>query len=201
MSVPTRESGFTLIEVLVALFVFSVLSAATLQALTSTLRAREGVDRGLERIEALAVLDRTLRDDLRHATTRPTRDAFGTPEPVSMELYGPTELLTFTRTGRANPEGAAPRGDLMRVSYDVEDGEFIRRTPALPTPAVNTPVAERALMDGIASLVVEGERAGRPVAQLRLPAGGPLDIDTLTFTFEFETGETLVHTVEVGAAS
>ena len=197
----SRESGFTLIEVLVALFVFSVLSAATLQALTSTLRAREGVDRGLARIEALAVLDRTLRDDLRHATTRPTRDAFGTPEPVSLELYGPTELLTFTRTGRSNPEGAAPRGDLMRVSYDVENGAFVRRTPALPTPAVNTPIAERVLMDGVASLVIEGEREGRPVTQIRLPAGGPLDLDTLRFTFEFDGGDTLVHVVEVGAAS
>ena len=198
MTEPSSESGFTLVEVLVALMVFSLLSAATIQSLTSTLRARDGVDRALERAENVAVLDRTLRDDLANLSLRPASDAFGTPIPTALELYGPVHLLSFSRGGRANPEGAVARTDQLRVSYDLEGSDFIRRTPALGTPTSSTPVLERVLLRDVRSVDVEGIFRGRPVTQVRVPPNGPANVDTLTFAFELESGTTLTHVIEVG---
>ena len=201
-SLPTKESGFTLVEMLVALFAFAILSAASTAVLTSAFRAKRGIDTSIASVEDLAVLDTLLRQDFDNLSLRPTRDAFGAREPISLQLYAPDNaLIRFTRTGRANPEGLAPRGDLMRVSYHLEDGQLIRRSPALPTPSTDTPVTERIMLSGIRNLELTAFSGTQEVLQVSVPAGSDPDLaeapDRLRFRFELESGGTLTQLVRL----
>ena len=194
----TRDAGFTLVEVLMALFVFSILSTATMAAMTSTIRTKDAAKAANERIEDIARFDRLLRQDLAAVTTRATRDAYGTQDLASFQTYTPDgALLTFTRSGRDNPGGAAPRGDLMRVSYRLLDDQLIRETPALPTPAINTPVQERVVLDGVERIDITASLAGRDLLQVNVPPDGTELPTQITFEIETERGP-LNHVVRVG---
>jgi general secretion pathway protein J len=181
-----RDDGFTLMEVLVSLFIFAVLSAATLQAMTTAFRTRDGVDRSLERMEEVRTLDLLFRQDMKNIITRPTRDSFGTTEPVSLQAYAPDgSLLVFTRGGRSNPQGLAPRGDVMRVAYRLEGDELIRETPTLPTPAINTPFQRRVILSGVRSANITAYAQNRQLLQLALAPTSP-DLPT-RIELELET--------------
>jgi len=201
MDNPRPDSGFTLIEMLVALFAFAILSAASTAVLTSTFAAKRNIDAAIERTEDLALFDTLLRQDFANLTTRPTRDAFGALEPVSLQLYtSDNTLIRFTRTGRANPQGLAPRGDLMRISYTLDDGRLLRRSPALPTPAADTPITERVMLDGIRSLDVTAFAGTDELLQVNVPINVPPGAgipDRLLFMIELDSGDTLTQLVRL----
>jgi len=169
-----RDNGFTLMEVLVSLFIFAILSAATLQAMTSTFRTRDNVDQALERMDEVRTLDLLFRQDMENIITRPTRDSFGTLERVSLQSYAPDgSLLVFTRGGRSNPEGLAPRGDVMRVAYRLEGDELVRETPNLPTPAINTPISRRVMLSGVRTANITAYAQSRTLLQLSVAPDSP----------------------------
>jgi len=120
---PQRSSGFTLVEVLVSLLVFSLLAAtayASLNALTRVAddyRARSEDLAGLQR--AVATLDA----DLRQLTSRLGRDREGRVLPV---LQGGPASMLGRRAGRANP-AALPRSQLQQVRWLVSPGGLVRQ--------------------------------------------------------------------------
>ena|SRR5579859_6593855 len=117
-----RARGFSLVEVLVALVVFSVMAALAYGGLNAVARtrtelaAREDAFHGLMRI--VGTLDR----DLREAVARPVLDGNGKPLPA---LLGTAGMIEFTRLGFANPQ-AEPRANLERVVYAL-DGKDLKR--------------------------------------------------------------------------
>ena len=195
---PRGDSGFTLVEVLVALAVFSILSTATMAAMLTTFRTREAVDVNLQRVEAVAALDQMLREDFANVITRPTRDSYGTAELVSFQTFPPDgALIRFTREGRTNPGGIAPRGDLMRVAYRLDGDRFVRETPAMPTPAVNTPMTRRVLFEGVSRADVTAFVNGAQSLQVNVPPGSPDLPQRVRLTLETDRGS-LVHELRVG---
>ena len=195
----TSERGFTLVEMLVALFLFSVISVGTLGSFQSAVQAKEATGASVERQETLALMRATLRSDLSQIILRENRDAFGGLNEVKFR-GGFTSLLDFTRQGRVNPGGALLRSDIQRVRYIVEDGAFIRRTLAHENPAPQDEPRDRILLQGIASADVSFTRNNISSAQFELGRNaGELDIDYLTLTFRLLDGRELVQIFEVEA--
>ncbi|MAN46210.1 MAG: type II secretion system minor pseudopilin GspJ [Alphaproteobacteria bacterium] len=149
-----RSGGFTLIEMLVALAVSSLLLVAGSTLLIQTLRAGDVVERHTGDVRALDVAHSLLRDDLAGATLRKTRAPNGLDAPQAFtggqSLSQP--LLAFTRNGWLNPAAADARGDLQRVEYFVQEGRLLRRAWLRPDPVRETPYAERVIADGIDSI-------------------------------------------------
>lgn len=120
-----KQSGFTLIEILVALVVLAVLAVAAYGGLNSLIKTREinrQHDREFRQLQMAMV---TLVRDLRQASARPIRLASGEIEPAMMG--GPNDIpaLSFTRAGRPNPL-LRPRSSLQRVAYTVDNGDLVR---------------------------------------------------------------------------
>ncbi len=147
---PARQSGFTLVELLVALFITAILFAMGYGALSQALNNRKEVDEQAARLNAVQQALRVMEQDFELMQPRPVRDQLGSGYENAVTL-SETGLLTFTRGGWANPAGL-PRSELQRVSYLLRDGKLIRRDlPVLDaTPAV--PYEERELLDQVEAL-------------------------------------------------
>lgn len=117
-----KRGGFSLVELLVALAVFSVMSALAYGGLNSIARARGDLagreDAFRDLMRAVGALER----DLRETVARPVRDSFGKDLPA---FVGSANTLEFTRLGFANPQ-AEPRANLERVLYALDAGTLKR---------------------------------------------------------------------------
>lgn len=118
--------GFTLIEVLVALAIFGILSVLAYQALGQTFANADLLNERMDRLRAIQQAMRLLGNDIRQAAPRPVRDPLtGTLIPAMRTQPGTEFALEVTRGGWPNP-AALPRGTLQRAHYRVEDGELVR---------------------------------------------------------------------------
>lgn len=121
------EAGFTLIELMVALAIFALISVAGVTLLRSGSDTQIAVKKRLEEMALSHRLSNSLEGDLAQAIARPVRDQSGQPIPaftqgdanVSGALFG------FVRAGWSNFD-AAPRAGLQRVAYVLEGGALKR---------------------------------------------------------------------------
>ncbi len=147
------DAGYSLIEVLATLFIVALLSAAGYGVLNNALTAQEVLGAREERLRDIQIARAILREDMTQlARPRPVRDAYGDAEP--MVFFGGViaddqPILTFLRTGWANPAGIERRGPLQRVSYRIEDGVLMRQVWLRPDAQPDTPVTDQALLSGV----------------------------------------------------
>ncbi len=130
---PMRRRGFTLVEVLVAVFIFALLMLAAYGSINALLRTRDGLADQNGRLRELQFAVGVLERDLRSALARPVREGYGEREPA---LVGAREAIAFTHAGVANPL-AQERARIERVGYAWRDQSMSRysfavldRTPA-----------------------------------------------------------------------
>ena len=118
------QHAFTLIEILVALFIFALVALISGQLLSRTLSAQDQLqDRG----ERLALVHRAMQivqRDLLQLTNRPIRNS------DDLERLGPLLIntdgfLEMTRMGWRNPLRHS-RSEMQRISYRLEDEKLIR---------------------------------------------------------------------------
>jgi general secretion pathway protein J len=148
-----RSSGFTLIEVLVAMAIFGVMSMLAYMTLGQTLANAEMLTERIDRLQAVQRTMRFLSNDLVQAAPRPVRlelgDSMGSA--VLTSLSGEF-ALELTHGGWGNPAGL-PRGTLQRSAYRLEDDELVRyHWNVLDRTFANEPVAN-ILLDDVESLL------------------------------------------------
>lgn len=143
---PQRVAGFTLLEIIVVVLVFSVMAAMAYGGLNTVLRTREGIEAAMTRTAELQRAFLRLRTDLQNLRDRPVRDGFGDAEPAfSSAEKGPVSLV---RGGWRSPLDSS-RSSLERVIYTFEDGELRRAShPVLDLPQRTDPV-ELTLLTGV----------------------------------------------------
>ena len=165
-----RRNGFTLVEMLIALSIFGMLTAAGVALLGVSARTQETSDRLLAEVGETRRLGALLGADLALAVPRIHRDEVGRPLPAFAGGADSLLLLDLVRRGWDEGEGAS----LQRVGYRLRDGRLER----LAFPRVDgggEPVATR-LIDGVGAIRLrfrddEGEWRGdwAPTDPTRLP--------------------------------
>ncbi len=147
-------SGFTLIEVLVALAIFGILSVLAYQALGQTFSNADLLNERMDRLQAIQQTMRVIGNDLRLAAPRPVREPLtGTLVPAVRTEPGTEFALEVTRGGWPNP-AALPRGTLQRAQYRIDDGELVRlHWNVLDAGLSNEPVIT-VLLDEVESIVL-----------------------------------------------
>ncbi len=115
------QYGFTLLEMIVAIALFAIISTVTFSALKITLDSREQTEKQLGRLQELQMTFTLIGRDLRQIVDRPIRGLYGGEEgPL---LGGST--LEFTRSGWRNP-ARHQRSHLQRIGYGVIEGDLAR---------------------------------------------------------------------------
>lgn len=115
------QSGFTLMEVLVAISIFALIGIASYRVLNSVIEADRGVAAHSEQMRGINRAFWLLQQDGEQLVRRDVRDASGVIPANGNYLLvqGDNELpLQLTRGGRANPLGL-PRSSMQRVAYAV----------------------------------------------------------------------------------
>jgi len=143
-----RPQGFTLIEVLISVFILAIVSALCYQTLDYVRRSRERSDATFGRLRAIELTVRTLESDFEQLEPRPVRDVVGTSVlPALLADPRTTTLVSLTHGGWSNSAGL-PRGTLQRVTYRLESGVLYRdHLTVLDATLANTPVQRELLRD------------------------------------------------------
>lgn len=141
------EAGFTLVEVLVSLFIFAIISAGTMSAMFQTFAAKDRLDAASTELADIAAFRSIIRSDIAALDLRPGRDGLGGSERTLVTMDGEA-LLSFTRLGRSNPSGAE-RGQAERVRYLFREGQFIRESLLHENPARLEQWRGRVILEGL----------------------------------------------------
>jgi len=121
----SSEAGFTLIEMLISLLIFGMLTAAGVTLLTLTVRTQETSDRVIESLSAVRRTAALLNADLAQAAPRVHRNGDGQPVAAFLGGSGNEALLVaFVRRGWEDEN--AFRSSLQRVEYRLRDGRLER---------------------------------------------------------------------------
>ncbi|MBX9815555.1 MAG: type II secretion system protein GspJ [Proteobacteria bacterium SG_bin5] len=143
------QAGFTLIEVIVALFIFGLLAAAGVALLGVSVRAQAATSAKFDDMAALGRLNAALTADLAQAVERPARDENGVPLPAFRGEGGGPLLLGLVRRGWTNLDDA-PRAELQKVEYRLENG--VLRRAAYGAVDGAAPLASTEMMAGVRQL-------------------------------------------------
>ncbi len=192
-----RESGFTLVEMLVALFIFSIMSAGAMSAMFASIQTKDRLEEAVTQVSEIETARALMKSDISNLILRPNRDPYGNKELYAM-TGGVETLLTFTRTGRENPGGLEKRGSIQRVAYVFEDDALIRRAFAVDNPAPLTPLRDRVLIQNIENASVEFEDELLSYTQLYVPADDDtLKVNIFVLNLKFKDGRELVQKFEL----
>ena len=138
------EAGFTLVELLIALLIFGMLSAAGVALLSFSVRAQDAADERLGELAQIRRAGALLTADLAQAAPRLTRDDAGSARPAFAGGTGQGEpvSLRLVRRGYRYLAGAEPMPPVtlvegvrtLRLRYRDDEGEWRDRwDPPRPT--------------------------------------------------------------------
>ncbi len=122
--------GFTLLELLVAISIFAIISAMAYGGLTRVLQDRDRLEVEHEFWRSLSLTFARMEEDLSQARTRTVRDVSGFTlpalrgQPTDTRAMG-SPSLEFTRGGVLTFDAGA-RSDMQRVAYRLVDGTLQR---------------------------------------------------------------------------
>lgn len=152
-----RATGFTLVELLVAILLFALLSAAAAGLLRFSVDARGASFARLDTLAATTRARSLLAADLGQAAVRPWRDETGAAHPA---FAGNSDgrLLQLVRRGWRN-DGASPRSSLQRVEYRLAGDRLERLSwPMVDGGAANPPAV---LVSGVTALTLRFHSDGQ----------------------------------------
>lgn len=150
----TRVPGFTLVELLVALAIFAILSVLAYGGYNNSVKQKEIARAGMQRLESLQTTVRLLTHDFEQLAPRPVRDVLGDSRlPALLADQRDQKLFSVTRAGWTNPAGL-PRATLQRVSYILEEGKLRREHFTVLDATLSNEPVKRELIDRVKSVRV-----------------------------------------------
>jgi general secretion pathway protein J len=165
-----RQRGFTLVELLVAMFIAAVMFAIGYGAIRQALASHETLKDQQAHLLELQNAVRVMEQDFVQVAPRPVRQAIG-DEPAQPALAGSAlstqgaltsatttttgalPIVALTRTGWANPRGLQRTG-LQRVAYFLENGTLRREHWNVLDPTLASTTTRRDLLTHVKAVTI-----------------------------------------------
>ena len=150
----TRSAGFTLIEVVISLFITAVIVMFAVLTVNQTTLTSYTVGEQMGRLQALQRTMQVLQRDFSQLSPRPVREELADQASPVLEAGGRGEyLVELTRGGWSNPLNM-PRPGLMRVAYSLIDEELVRLQWPVLDRTLGTDPQSQLLLDGVTGIQI-----------------------------------------------
>ena len=148
-----RLRGFTLIEVVIAMFIAAIMFAIGYGAINQALVDRTSINVNQDRITEIQRGMRVVAQDFAQMAARAARDTTGTGQAIAAVVADgkSDKLILFSRAGWSNPAGIQ-RPALERVQYRFVEGSLIREHWLAMDPALNSEPKQRVLFTKVKSV-------------------------------------------------
>ena len=188
ISIPQKQ-GFTLIEVLIAMAIFAMVSLASFTIFDTVFRSDEQSRAKNERINELNRAFIVIERDMLQLTRRTMRINGEAPSNRFLHLddqgfFSETNALAFVRAGWSNPNLLLPRSDLQSVAYQLSDNTLNRLHFTFVDPVVGQEPKIRPLITQVDDVKFEFYQAGKWQKEIQgnnLPQALALIIQTPDF--------------------
>lgn len=153
-----KNHGFTLLEVLVAISIFALMSMAAYQILQGVMRSGEISKRHSEELVAIQRAMLIIEKDFTQVVARASRTEGDDRANVRVLNTGKSffdsedEGIEFTRLGWSNPLNLLPRSNLVRVRYRLVEGQLQRQYFLYPDIVARQEPETQVLLDNIETL-------------------------------------------------
>lgn len=147
------SNGFTLLELMIAIIIFSLISTASYKLFNSVVKSKQATDKIFVAMDARQKAEIIIEKDIMQIIGRPIQNEYGNQE---LAVFTPTlsaYLIEFTRTGWNNPLDNI-RSDLQRVAYAFENNSFVRYYWPVLDRAPNPVQIRQVLLSNIDSINV-----------------------------------------------
>ena len=129
-STAVAQQGFTLLEILIAMAIFTLIGLASTSVLTSVIDSDELSSQRFEKLEVLQRAMLTLERDILQAMPRAIRvngEHSSTVMSGGEDLFGSeADGIGLVRGGWHNPQFMLPRSTLQAVGYRLQEGQLQR---------------------------------------------------------------------------
>ncbi len=146
------QSGFTLAETLVALFILAIVSSAGAALLISSTSASQYVREQENEARVMDMAQALIRQDIGAMSPRAIQPSDGFSPATNLfgeAPRGEAPFLRFVRSGWINPGSLEPRSNLQSVEYALRQGKLVRLTSLRPDATRGTPVSSRVLLEDV----------------------------------------------------
>ncbi|GLX78917.1 type II secretion system protein GspJ [Thalassotalea insulae] len=185
---PNQFSGFTLIEVLLAVSIFAVISLASFSIFDGVMQSERTSKEQMQRLNAIQRALIVIERDFLQIAQRSIR--FDGEAPLNDYIFSDSssfsseQAIAFVRAGWTNPGLLIPRSDMQSVAYRINDEKLERLHFNFVDAVVGEEPRVRVLLENVTSIELQyyydKKWQERLVAQ-QLPKAIELSIETQDF--------------------
>ncbi|MEI6898024.1 MAG: type II secretion system minor pseudopilin GspJ [Psychromonas sp.] len=153
-----HNQGFTLLEMLIAISIFALMSLASYQLLQGVIRSGEISKRHSDNLIKIQRAMLIIEQDFTQIIARASRSEIVESEDirvltVAKSLFDSEDQgIEFTRLGWANPLNLLPRSNLLRVRYRLYEGQLQRQYFLYPDIIAGQEPQTQVLLEDVESL-------------------------------------------------
>ena len=186
---PKLSHGFTLLEVLIAIAIFSVISMASFSIFETVLNSDTVTKERTERINELQRGFLIIERDVLQIARRSVRFYGEAPQSgflhTDIESYSSSEQgIAFVRHGWTNPGLLLPRSDMQSVAYQLNENTVERIHFNFVDAVLGEEPKVRALISKVESLSFEfydGKKWQKTLQESTLPQAIAIELDTTDY--------------------
>lgn len=153
--ISAKHKAFTLVEILIALSIFTVVVFGALQVFNFIQTNSAKNEEKIARLREVQLAVRQIEDDIRHLVPRERRNQYADKEPLlKSQSDSVTSYLEFTRANWRNP-AKLPRSSLQHLKYELIDDTLVRHHWLYVDNAMDEQQLTRKMLTDIESLKFE----------------------------------------------